>query len=146
MKCTTIKLHTWLNTEYGHIHEQHQTWVRSKTHYSRTLLLCSYNLRFLITGNIFSGPFSFHTFIMHCLPLFYVSEISNFQRGTSLECLEKEQFWHKVASAERTSAIYIFWAFTERTVLTQNGACWEIACICKFCHILLSPSVGQQSS
>jgi hypothetical protein len=38
---------------------------------------------------------------MHGLPPFHVSEISNFPRFTSLECLKKEQFSHKMVCAER---------------------------------------------
>jgi hypothetical protein len=94
-------------------------------HYSTIQLLRSGNLHFPAASDIFSGPFDFPIFIMHCLPWFYVSEISSFQqftslehlqrnisdikwhplrelpRFTSLEPLQREQFWHKMVSAER---------------------------------------------
>jgi hypothetical protein len=54
-----------------------------------------------------SGPFSFPTFIMYCLPRFYVLKISNFAWFTSLDHLQREQFWHKRASTERM-LVYTF--------------------------------------
>jgi hypothetical protein len=49
---------------------------------------------------------------------FYVSEISNIPWFTSIERLQREQCRHTMASAERTSAIYIFRALKEERVLT----------------------------
>jgi hypothetical protein len=42
---------------------------------NRTLLLCSYNLRFPAICNIFSGPFNFPIYIVYCLPQFYIFNI-----------------------------------------------------------------------
>jgi hypothetical protein len=82
---------------------------------NRTPLLYSHTLHFPVIYNIFSGPFNFPTFIMHCVPPF-VSKISNFprfsslervqrahfrQNGLFLERLKEERFWHKMTSAER---------------------------------------------
>jgi hypothetical protein len=40
----------------------------------------------------FLGPFIFPIFIMHCLPRFSISEISNFPQFTPLQRSQKEQF------------------------------------------------------
>jgi hypothetical protein len=80
--------------------------------YSKTPLLCSCDLCFPSFATFFQ------VFIMYCLPWVYISKISNLQQFTSLACLQREQFWHKMVSAERTSMIYIFTALTEGTVLT----------------------------
>jgi hypothetical protein len=52
-------------------------------------------------ATFFSGPFNFPIFIMYCLPWFYVSKIPNFPWFTSLEHLQRKQFWHEMASTER---------------------------------------------
>jgi hypothetical protein len=76
----------------------------------------------------FLGLFSFPIFIMHCLPRLCVSEVSNFLRFTYLEHIEREKLWHKMASAARTSTIYIFRVLKEGTVLTK-WCHWETACV-----------------
>jgi hypothetical protein len=86
--------------------------------YCWTPLLRFRNLCFTVICNIFSDPFNFHILIMHCFSLFYVSEIWNFPRFTSVAHLEREQFWLKMVSAEKTFAIYIFWALKGGTDLT----------------------------
>jgi hypothetical protein len=114
--------------------------------YSRGPLFCSCNLCFAVIWNVFIGPFNFLMSIMYCLARYCVTEISNSLRFTFLECLQREQFWDKMASAESIYAIYIFTALKEGIVLTQNGICWDIACFYMFCRVLLSPSIGQQSN
>jgi hypothetical protein len=49
----------------------------------------------------FPGRFNVPMFLMHCVPQFCISKISNFLQFSSLERLQREQFWYKMASGER---------------------------------------------
>jgi hypothetical protein len=87
----------------------------SRINYSRTPPLRSHNLQHFL-----SGPFSFPIFILHSLPRFYVSKISNSPQFTYLECLQREQFWHKMVSAERSPVSTCFVTYYYHCLLVSH--------------------------
>jgi hypothetical protein len=96
------------------------------TKYGRTPLLRSCNLHFPIICNIFFRSLQFPNIHNVCnihnhLPWFHISKISNLPQFSSVEHLQREKFWHKMASTDIVSTYFYM-----------------------FCHVL--PSVGQPSS
>jgi hypothetical protein len=71
--------------------------------------------------NIFSGLFNFPVFIKHCLSRFYVSEIPNFPQFAPLECLQREPFWYKMASAEKLLVSACFVSYYNYHLLVSHS-------------------------
>jgi hypothetical protein len=108
--------------------------------YIRIPLLHSCNLHFPLISNIFSGPFIFPILIMY----FYSFMFPKFQTfcNLCLECIQKEQFWHKAASTDKLlvstclscTTITIHWLamqlrriFIYIALQNENGVSYEIS-------------------